>query len=353
MDVQIKQPSSLTSLELDLWRQLQASRQEFSSPYFHPQFTLDVASVRADVEVAVIKEKGRTTGFFPFQRRGDVGLPVGGMLSDAHGVLLPNDVDWSWTELLKSSDLKSWNFHYLIGSQSYEHDWTRKIVPGAILNVAGGFEEYSKRVVSKSVIGQTKDRARKLARALGEIRTEWASTDEAAMNLLRSWKSQQYRNSDITDVFSFPWINALLNRIWSHANQEFQGILSVVKAGERIVSLHFGIRSRDVLHMWFPVYDTSLKKYSPGMIHILELARHAPDNGINRIDMGRVTHYKSRVATDYVDTAEGAVELRPFAKLLNAGYDRTFEWLRHSPLRSLAKIPGRMLRIRKEQHLFQ
>lgn len=326
---------------------------EFRSPYFHPQFTLDAAQARNNVEVAVLSEQGRVVGFFPFQRSGQSGRPVAGMLNDAHGVLIEPNASWTWPHLLKSCGLSDWNFHYLIGSQCREQRWNRRITPAVVLNVAGGFEEYSKRVISPRVIKQTTGRARKLEQRFGKLKTEWASTSTDAMSLLRQWKSQQYVRSGITDVFSFPWTTSLIDRIWAHSSTEFQGVLSVVTAGDRIVSLHFGIRSADILHMWFPAYDPELGKYSPGMIHILELARCAAVHGINQIDMGRVNHYKSRVATDYVDTAEGAVDLHLLKKLAKDSYRQTFEWLRHSPLREILKTPGRALRISEEQRQFQ
>lgn len=353
MDVQLKQPSLLTQLEIDRWNELRQFNNEFRSPYFHPQFTLDVGKVRNDVEVAVLSEQGNVVGFFPFQRCGQSGRPVGGMLNDAHGVLIAAGINWTWPELLKSCGLSDWNFHYLVGSQCREQRWNRQVTPAAVLNVAGGFDEYSKRIVSPRVIKQTKDRARKLEQRFGKIKTEWASTSVDAMRLLRHWKSQQYVRSGIADVFSFPWTTDLIDRVWSQTSPSFQGLLSVVSAGDRVISVHFGIRANDVLHMWFPAYDPELGKYSPGMIHILELVRNATDHEISQIDMGRVNHYKSRVATDYVDTAEGSVDLNPLKKFARDSYRQTFEWLRHSPLRPLLKAPGRVLRACEELRQFQ
>jgi len=355
MDVQLKKPALLTPAEIDRWHELRRSSTEFQSPYFHPQFTVDVGEVRDDVEVAVLSEQGQVVGFFPFQRsgqKGQSGRPVGGMLNDAHGVLIEPNTEWTLQKLLKASHLTDWNFHYLIGSQCRERRWNRRVTPSAVLNVAGGFEEYAKRVVSPRMIKQTTDRARKLAQKLGPLKTEWASTSTAAMALLKHWKSKQYVRSGIADVFSFPWTSGLIDRIWSHLSTDFQGVLSVVSAGERVVSLHFGIRSNDILHMWFPVYDPEFSKYSPGMNHILELARCAESQGINQINMGHVNHYKSRVATDYVDTAEGSVDLHLLKKFAKDSYRKTFEWLRHSPLREILKAPGRALRVREEQQQF-
>ena len=73
---------------MDAWSQIQRDNEELASPYFRPEFTQAVASVRGDVEVAVLEDHGEIVGFFPYQRgRGGVARPVGGRLSDFQGVV--------------------------------------------------------------------------------------------------------------------------------------------------------------------------------------------------------------------------------------------------------------------------
>lgn len=353
MQIQTKKPASLTQAELGVWTDIIADGDEFSSPYFHPQFTLGVAAVRDDVEVAVLSDDGHIVGFFPYQRSGNTAKPVGGMLSDAHGIIVSRDIRWSWEELLPQCGLTAWNFHYQIQSQIPEPRWHPEVDPAAVMDLRGGFDEYKKRLDSKSIVSQTDRKARKMGRECGEVRFDWNSDDEQAFQLLKQWKSQQYRESDIADVFGFSWTTNLLQTIRRHSGSEYEGLMSVLYVSDRPVAVHFGLRAGKVLHQWFPAYDPELKNYSPGVIHLLEMARHAAEHGVERIDLGRVCHYKSRVATHCVDVAEGSVDLRPVTRLLKYGYHQTFEWLRHSPLRSVARIPGRMLRRLAEQKQFQ
>ena len=79
----VLRPDELTDVHLTRWRQIHESAARFASPYFTPEFTQAVGSVRRDVEVAVLEESGEVVGFFPFQR-GLLGFakPVGGQLSD-------------------------------------------------------------------------------------------------------------------------------------------------------------------------------------------------------------------------------------------------------------------------------
>ena len=51
-----------------IWVCLQQANPDLASPYFHPEFTRIIASVRDGVEVAVIEDGGRVVALFPFQR---------------------------------------------------------------------------------------------------------------------------------------------------------------------------------------------------------------------------------------------------------------------------------------------
>jgi CelD/BcsL family acetyltransferase involved in cellulose biosynthesis len=66
-----------------------------------------------------------------------------------------------------------------------------------------------------------------------------------------------------------------------------QGIVSSLYFGDRLAAVHFGFSSGNILHWWFPAYDTALGKYSPGMILLLETIRAAYGSGIARIQLGK------------------------------------------------------------------
>lgn len=353
MIAQIRKPSSLSPTEIETWQRMLADSSEFMSPYFHPEFVLDVASVRDDVEVAVLSNDGEVVGFFPYQRTGRSAKPVGGMLSDAHGVVVARGFTIDVAELLKKCGLVAWDYHYQIQSQIPDQTWQPEIEEAAIMNLEGGFDAYVGRLASKSLVKQTDRKARKLEREKGTIRFEWDSRDENAFEQLLKWKSEQYHESNIADVFAFDWTLDLLKKTWKRKDSKFQGLLSVMYVDEKPAAVHFGLRAGEVLHQWFPAYDPELRNFSPGIVHLLDMARHAANNGVARIDLGRICQYKSRVATDTVQVAEGCVDLRPVHRALKNGYQQTFEWLRHSPLRSVALIPGRMLRRLAEQRQFQ
>ena len=76
------------------WVALQRANADLSSPFFHPEFARCVAGVKSNVEIAVAEDGGKPVAFFPFERSlGSLGGPVGGLLSDYHGLVSAGGVD--------------------------------------------------------------------------------------------------------------------------------------------------------------------------------------------------------------------------------------------------------------------
>src|SRR3712207_6884847 len=52
-------------------------------------------------------------------------------------------------------------------------------------------------------------------------------------------------------------------------------------------SAHFGMRSRQVWHWWFPGYNHAHARHSPGALLLLEGARAAAEQGHQLVDLDR------------------------------------------------------------------
>src|SRR5205823_3559960 len=101
---------------------------------------------------------------------------------------------------------------------------------------------------------------------------------------------------------------SVVKRIWVEKEPEFSGSLATLRAGGRLVAMDFGIRSRSVLHGWFPAYDPNLGAYSPGTILSLAIIALAPSHGISMIDLGKGrAFYKQRLANASIPLLEGSV----------------------------------------------
>src|SRR4051812_10989811 len=108
-------PGSALSDDLALiWRMLIVRNPALTSPYFCPEFAKAVASVRSDVEIAVMENDGKIVGFFPYQREREIiGRPVGGIISDYHGIICDHDLEFCAVDVLKRVGLSSWEFDHL------------------------------------------------------------------------------------------------------------------------------------------------------------------------------------------------------------------------------------------------
>lgn len=297
---------------IDKWRSIQSGRNIFSSPYFCPEFTQLVASVRSDVRVVVIENGGRPVGFFPHQRASwGSGKPVGGPLSDYHGVIAEAGSEWEPDALLRAANLSAWTFDHLIDdSDRFEpYSIARAISPQIDLHL--GYEHYvqAHRATGSLYINKTEGLARKLSKEVGELNFTLHEERGTALAQLVAWKREQYRQARLTDAFAVSWTGELLDRIAQTQTEAFAGVCSVLRAGDQVVSVHMGMRSRGELHYWFPAYDPVFAKYSTGIILLLRVAEAMAGLDVRSIDLGKgETQYKQRLMSGSRELLEGFVE---------------------------------------------
>jgi CelD/BcsL family acetyltransferase involved in cellulose biosynthesis len=359
MNITLHRPDELTADIIAAWERLQQSHPAYRSPYFHPQFTQCVAAVRDDVEVAVLGDGTETQGVFPFQRgpgRGE-GRPVGGRMSDFHGVLLAPGTNVSLDALMTGCRLRSFAFdHLIVANQPFETaGWTTAASP--FLDFTNGFDAYraERNKSGTEEIKQTERKLRKFEREVGPLRFEFHTEDRAVFETLLAWKSQQYRDTGLTDVFFFPWTVRLLEQILQRQGDEFGGILSSLHAGDRLVAMHYGMRCRDVLHSWFPAYDRDFYKYSPGMLLLYKLAEACPARGITRLDLGKGTEqYKVNLASGTDLVAEGSVDRSVVSRTVRRFWNGARSLVKSSPrLRAAIETPLRLVRPLREKKAFR
>ena len=309
-------PSELDAGLTQAWQALQQSSDAFSSPYFCPQFTRLAGEVRDDVRVLVVEEARRPVAFFPYQRSAPgFGRPVAGSLSDYHGVVAMPASDWCVPDLLRAGRLMTWKFDHLVDPSGKFEAYVKALGTSPQMDLGGGYERYvrARRDAGSDVVTQTERRARKLAREHGPALFTLHDTRPDAWEFLFRWKGAQYRASGMTDPFAFRWTRALLRRLCEADGPEFAGVFSSLRVEGRVVAVHLGMRSRAVLHWWFPAYDPSYAKYSVGILLLLRLAEAVAHSGIRTIDLGRgEPPYKQRVMTGSVPLREGTVERSPW-----------------------------------------
>ncbi len=347
-------PYNLNSSQVNSWQSIIYQVPELGSPYFQPAFTQAVASVRRDVEVAVISQGQRDVGFFPFQ--GDhrnVGHPVGGRLSDYHGIIARPNSRIDVETLLRDCKLKAWQFDHLVDVDHTFDSHTRKTDGSYFLDLAEGFDAYcdERRKSGSKRIKKINRLSRKLAKEVGPVRVERHSDNDQALNALLRWKSEQYQRTGIVDLFSFDWVVQLLENVLQHSSPRFSGAMFVLYVGDRIAAVDMGMQSGSLFHSWFPSYNRELAQYSPSHILLLETARMAESLGIKRIELGKGAEpYKQSFRSGTVTIGEGCVDLRPWRRRFNSLCARVTDVARQSPFVEPLRKPVRALRKLRDRH---
>lgn len=345
MNVEFLQPSQLSSDQIDLWRSFHRANEACASPFFAPEFTLATAAERRDVEVAVLREGAEISGFFPFQcSRWRIGRPVGWRLNDFQGPVLRPGATFDPVAMFRRRGLACWCFDHLEPRHELLRPGTHFWAESPYIELTEGFDSYyhRRKTSGSDTIRRLETKTRKLDRELGPVRFELASKDGGAFRQLLQWKSDHLRHTRSLDVLRFRWVRGLLERIWNMDSPHFQGLLSTLHAGDRLVAAHLGMRAGPVLHWWITSYDHACDRYSPGLTLLLRVAREAAVGGVNRIDLGKGDEpYKRSFMTGSVQVGEGAVNLWPLSAPATAAWFRGRQWVRR---RKAAQWPKYWLR---------
>jgi CelD/BcsL family acetyltransferase involved in cellulose biosynthesis len=313
VDVHVVPVGALSAAELGRWSAIQRSADELASPYFRPEFTQIVADVRDDAYVALLEPGGEAQGFFPYLRgRFGIGQPIGSLLSDYHGVIASPDVTVpDGRALIAACGLRLWRFHCLPADQLAFQRHARELRASHVIDLSDGYEAYreARRQAGRGTISKVERKERRLERECGTVSFMQHCTDVESLEALFEWKSAQYRRTARPDLIARPWVQRVLRRVHASQTPLFAGVLSTLHVDGRLIAAHLGMRSDRTLHYWFPAYDPSFARYSPGLILLLRIARSAPGSGLTRIDLGvGETEFKLKLSNADVKLSAGVVE---------------------------------------------
>jgi CelD/BcsL family acetyltransferase involved in cellulose biosynthesis len=309
------------------WRALQLSSPALGSPCYSPGFLAAVDAVCDDVRVVVAEADGGIVGYFPFERRLAHGRPIGGHLSDHHGVVCAPTTTWSWPALLRAGRIGWFAYDHLPAAQAAPTDAPASS-PG--IDLSRGFAAWKQARGRR--VAELDRKARKLAREVGQLRFVARSRDRAVLDDVLQKKTAQCARTGIADVFRERWARRLIHRVHDADDVDFGGCLSVLYAGDHVVAAHFGMRSSQVWHWWLPVYDHDHARFSPGALLLLSVAAAAADDGAALLDLGKGDDpYKKSFADVATPLAEG-VALPEALRPVHAARGRGEQWLRASPI---------------------
>jgi CelD/BcsL family acetyltransferase involved in cellulose biosynthesis len=305
MKVRVIRGADLTDDLAARWSLWQRQDASLASPYFRPEFTRAAACFFRGTKVGVMEEAGEVVGFLPFQQGwGGAGRPAGGDLSDYQGAIVRPGLKWDVREVVRKCGISSLEYDYAVASQIAFAPYHTQLMPSHIVDLRGGHDQYRAQHRNRRL----KELSRKLQREVGEIRFELRSSNGAAMQRLFEIKRQQYARTGRPDVLEPRHVRQFLEHLLQLRSDEFEGMLSVLYAGERMVAAHLGMRSKEVWHWWFPAYELAWASYCPGLLLLQHMIDAAPEVGAGMIDLGYGDEpYKVRAANHQVMVARTVV----------------------------------------------
>lgn len=317
MKISIISASELDTSLIARWKQIQANDAALSSPYYSPGFSLLVAGTGQPVRVAVMESGGVVNGFFPHHKTRFGRLtPVGGGLNDYHGLIAIPSVDVTACGLLKACQGTYFGFNHLPLTQTVFAPFVRSESVSPVLELAGGWDAYVNRLCvaqntrSPGILSTLRASLRRIERDVGPVRFEMHEKSQQVLTELMRLKSEQRARTVGTagDPFSYPWVRQLMACGLETNAGGFGAAMSALYAGDKLLASHYGIRSGETLHSWFPVFDPAYAYYQPGLVLLKQIAEYGCQDGLSLIDLGRGTAtYKMRFKTAVVQLGEGAV----------------------------------------------
>lgn len=309
--IELIDPSDLDSGLMQTWRQLQAGNPLLRSPFFSLAFLQVVADVRSDVKIAILRDGDTIKGFFPFHRRpGARGAPLAAPIADYQGIVGEAPEALHPRDLLVACGLSTYDFdHALRDTPLFERNAFRR-TGSPLIDLSDGIEAWrAGRMNSGSALKNVERKLRKMERELGPVRFETDDKAADTWTTFLTWKRAAIAAMGARFVLDQPWAMQVLERIRGTDQPEFSGRLSSLYAGDRLVAAHFGMRSENTWHWWFPTYDNAASRYTPGLGLLLHCVRQAAKEGLTEIDLGRGDErYKKEFANETRALCEGSLE---------------------------------------------
>lgn len=318
--------SELDEPMLDAWRNIQNENPELRHPLLCPEFSLAVAEVRPDVEIAVFFEGTEPVGFFPYHRYpNNMAFPIANEVSDFHAIVIAPKIAWDPEQVLQELNLVAFNFHHLPVFQKQFIPFHALTDPAFYINLENGYVEYAagRKSAGSSVISQANRKRRKIEREIGEIRFEFHCQDPAVLSKLIEWKRARIQQQGFPDSFRHSWVGEFAAQLHQTQSDSFGGVLSSLYAGDQLLAAHLGSRSPTILSSWIPSHSPEFESFSPGLILTLEMAEESANRGIESFDLGRGENsLKTRLASSQLMLAVGEVETRRMRRLFNGSMHR-------------------------------
>lgn len=291
------------------WRAMLAANPALVSPYFRPEFAQVAGRVSPDAAIAVFSRGGETVGFFAHQRRGGAIQPLGAPMNDYHGVVSRPGEAPPLEEAARLLGGARLNVTAWVGQTGLGED--RRTVQ-VELGEDGYDGWYAERRVTHGKFFKDKERARRSMEAeLGTLRVERGLRDPALLDWLIDLKRDQYRRTGRHDIFACGWTAGLLHALLKEERDGFGASMAGLWAGDRLTALEYSLHAGDQYHFWFPGYEPSLARCSPGILLSMDTMRLAAERGYRTFDFGFEGEHYKKYFCNGAKTVREALVVRP------------------------------------------
>lgn len=348
LSAEIKKPSELTAAERGAWVEFTDQNSTLASPYFRIEFAEAMEAARTDTRVIVARQNGELSGFLPLQV-GKVGYarPLGGPLGDVQGLIQPPGAQADPRQWLHAGGIPLLEFQSAIGVDQSWREYGKTQDGSWICDLSDGFEVYAtdRQLLSPSAFKNIRSRTRRLEKAEGGF--EFCLDDDRSdvFDTMIEWKRQQYRRTQVFDVFSVGWTRTLLELILNSRTDRFRGTCSTLRVGGKIAAVHIGMASEKLTHYWFPAYDPGFNRLSPGLLLLVEMIKVAAASGHEGLELGPGEYrFKQELGSYQVPLWQGCVATRSAPAILRHASLALAGACESAPIGKIGTFPRRALR---------
>ncbi|EGF90090.1 cellulose biosynthetic CelD-like protein [Asticcacaulis biprosthecium C19] len=309
--IDIVQVKELTATDEALWNGFVAARAELVGPYFDLGYVQAIAPSVPNSGVARFYDGDQIAGYFAFQKRGDILLPIGAPLSDYHAVISAPDFVADFDHLMRLTRTRRVEFQGLVGTSAgrgAHMGLTRRIA-----DATDGFDHWwaTQDAANHKFFKNVSRCMRNVEKDFGGFDFSWEKVTPELMDWTINLKREQYRRSGMHDVFGCRWTRGMLDRLAAVDSPDFGLRCGVLRHQGRLVAVEISLVQGEDVHLWFPAYDPDYGRYSVGILLTVAIIKNTEALGLKRFDFGTGGEdYKSPMTTSGGACLEGEVEIR-------------------------------------------
>lgn len=322
MHVTVVRPGELGQLETDLWARFQKSSADLKNPFFSHTFAQIVDKHRANARVAVVEDNGAIQAFLAFDLGAQrIGMPVGDPMNNLQGFIAER-ADFDAKRVIRKAGLRGWRYDAAPISQRAlaTHHYAETLFEAPIIDISDGFEAYLASR-SQTFRGKTGRQSRQLERTVGPMSLEWGATAPEHIRQLVDWKCAKFGGS--RELFAEQAARSILEELAVSQSEDCRGVVTVLRAGDRVVCVAANLAAFGVVSGWFIAHDPAMEKFSPGKLMLLATVEEAVRQGMRELAFGPGRdEYKSRFSNGSHPIAGGAVWVIPGERAVRGLYRR-------------------------------